>query len=140
MIRRLSVMAAAVLMLAAAGACSPETLEPQAVETCDGLVPIGERLVGDYLTVVDGLSLAVLTGEEPAPPDLVALNERGAELDRRIVRLGCDVDLLNANIAAKTADLEAVTPVGEAFLDIVRGGVVGSLPDPEPVPVSEGES
>jgi hypothetical protein len=128
------------LLLAVVGACSPETLEPEAVETCGGLVPIGERLVEDYLAVVDGLSLAVLTGDEPAPAGLVALNERGAELDRRIVRLGCDVDLLNADIAAKTADLEASTPVGEAFLDIVRGGVVGSLPDPEPVPVNGGDS
>jgi hypothetical protein len=120
-------------MLISAAACSPETLEPEAVETCDGLVPIGERLVEDYLTVVEGLSLAVLTGEDPAPPSLVDLNQRGVDLDRRIVRLECDVDELNAEIAAATEDIESSTPVGEAFLDIVRGGVVGSLPDPVPV-------
>jgi hypothetical protein len=109
-------------------ACTPETLEPQAVETCDGLLPVGERIVEDYLAAIEDLPLAVLVGDEPMPPEMTQLNQRGAQLDERVARLECNVDGLNAEIAEATADLEATTPAGEAFLLIVRSGVVGSLP------------
>lgn len=130
--RPLQAWALAVLLMVSLVGCTPDPVEPEAVDDCEGLVAVGTNLVEDYLSVVEGLSLAVLRGEAPMPPELVVLNDRGAELDLRVVRLGCDVDAVNTAIVEATSGLEAETPAGDAFLGIVRAGVVGQLPELPP--------
>ncbi|MDJ0960409.1 MAG: hypothetical protein QNJ88_07105 [Acidimicrobiia bacterium] len=107
--------------------------EPVKVETCDGLVPVGETYVRRMVLALDGLSLDVLTGDAEPPADVAALIQLGTDLDLRASRLGCDAAELNADIVAATDDLEAADdPVVDLFLGIVRSGVVGELPPSPP--------
>jgi hypothetical protein len=109
------------------------------VETCDGLVDVGVIYVERMVLALDGLGVDVLTGDAEPPADVAALIDLGAELDRRVARLGCDVEALNAAIVDETGDLEGDDPVVGLFLDIVRGGVVAELPDvPAPVTTTAG--
>lgn len=121
----------AVVLVTALAACSPAALpEPVEVETCDGLVPVGVVYVERMVEALAGRSLGVITGEEPAPPEIAELIDLGRELDLRASRLGCDPAVINAAVNVETADLQSDDPVAAHFLDIVRAGVVASLPPP----------
>lgn len=105
--------------------------EPVEVETCDGLISVGETYVRRMVRALEGLSIDVLTGDAEPPADVAALIQLGNDLDLRAARLGCDAGALNADITEAVDDLEAGDdPVVDLFLDIVRSGVVGELPPP----------
>jgi hypothetical protein len=102
--------------------------EPVDVETCDGLITVGETYVRRMVLALDGLSIAVLTGEEEPPADVAALIQLGIDLDLRAARLDCEATELNTAVIDATEDLDAGDdPVIELFLGIVRSGVVGEL-------------
>lgn len=108
---------------------TPRVEAPAAVETCDGLVDVGEQLVRAYVQVLDQTDVGdLLAGAED--PNLAELAAIGAELDVRASGLGCDVAELNSAIVTSTADLEATSPPVEMFLSVVREGPVGSLGAP----------
>jgi hypothetical protein len=136
MLPRIALLGAAVLVLTAACTNDPASAplpEPVEVETCDGLVDVGVIYVERMVLALDGLGIDVLTGEAQPPVDVAALIDLGEELDRRVARLDCDVDALNAEIAAETSELDgAGDPVIELFLGIVRGGVIGDVPAAPP--------
>lgn len=123
-----------------AGACdSPPALEPEVVErveVCDDLVPIGVELVRRTAEAVEGAPLAVVTGEIPPSDELAGLRAIGREIDLRASRLACDPGELNAAINAETAQLDSDDPVARMYLDVVREGVVGTLPPPPPTTTS----
>lgn len=134
------VAAVPVLVLVVASCTGGTNLEPEAVESagsCDDLVPLGAELVRRTLVAVEGAPLAVVTGEAPPGDELAGLQAIGQELDLRAAGLGCDPDELNASINEETSDLETSDPVGALYLDVVREGVVGSLP-PAPATPSSG--
>jgi heat shock protein HslJ len=60
------------------------------------------------------------------PTSIIALNARGAELDRRAEELECDLAEINMAIAAATEGLESTDPVVNVLLETVRGGVVAT--------------
>jgi hypothetical protein len=96
--------------------------EPEEVETCEWLIPIGIELVNDYFYTLEETDLGPATLDPAAMPEsIIALNARGADLDSRAVELGCDLDEINAAIVAATAGLESSNPVVNVFLDTVRG-------------------
>ena len=108
----------------------PGPAQVQEVDECAGLVEIGELLVENMIAALEsGLSIGVLTGEEPAPPQVQLLRDVGRELDRRATVLGCEVGELNQEIAAAVADIESNDPVVALFLDIVRSGVISFMPE-----------
>lgn len=118
-------------MLIAACDTPPPELEPEVVEkveTCDEIVPIGEELVRRLFEAVEGAPLGVVTGDASPSEELMGLNAIGDQLDARAARLGCDPAELNAAITAEVDDLESDDPVAQIFLDIIRQGVVGTLP------------
>jgi hypothetical protein len=125
-----------VLVAVVATSCdSPPELEPEVVEkveTCDEIVPIGEELVRRLFEAVEGAPLEMVIGEAPPSEELAALRAIGTQLDERAARLSCDAAVLNAAIVAETDDLESDDPVAQIFLDVVREGVVGTLPPPPP--------
>ena len=85
-------------------------------------IPIGIELVNDYFYTLEETDLGPATLDPAAMPEsIIALNARGADLDRRAVELGCDLDEINAAIVAATAGLESSDPVVNVFLDTVRG-------------------
>jgi hypothetical protein len=108
----------------------PSPQEVQEVDECEGLVEVGVLFVENMVaTLESGLSVGVLTGEEPAPPEVQLLQEVGGELDRRAELLGCEVGELNQDIVAGVEGIESTDSVVALFLDIVRSGVVSFLPD-----------
>jgi hypothetical protein len=109
-------------ILVFAAACTGTPTEPAAVDDCNGLAKLGAVLVEDYLVVVEGMPLAVIRGEEPAPPEVAALNARGAEFDARAAALECDPVALNAAIVERIEDLSSDDLTGSLFLDVVRSG------------------
>ena len=134
---RIVIAGLCVAALSAAGCTSDPTTgplpEPVEVETCDGLISVGEVYVRRMVLALDGLSLEVLTGAVDPPADVAALIQLGADLDLRASRLGCDAAVLNADITEATEDLDAGDdPVVDLFLGIVRSGVIGELPAPPP--------
>jgi hypothetical protein len=134
---RTIVAALCVAALSAAACTSDPTSgplpEPVEVETCDGLISIGETYVRRMVLALDGLALDVLTGDENPPADVAALIQLGTDLDLRASRLGCDATALNADIVEAVDDLDAADdPVLDLFLGIVRSGVIGELPAPPP--------
>ena len=99
--------------------------EPEQVETCEWLIPIGIELVNDYFYTLEETDLTVTQGDpSQLPTSLIALNARGADLDRRAEELDCDLAELNTAIAAATDGLESTDPVVNVFLETVRGGLV----------------
>ncbi len=123
------------LLLLAAACDSPPALEPEVVErveVCEDLVPIGVELVRRTAEAVEGAPLAMVTGEIPPSDELAGLRAIGREIDRRASRLACDPRELNAAINVETAELESDDPVAQMYLDVVREGVVGTLPPPPP--------
>lgn len=130
---------AVVAVLAVVGAaCDSSTsvpvLEPEVVErveVCEDLVPIGAELVRRLTEAVEGAPLEMMTGDAPPSEELAGLRSIGVEIDLRAARLGCDAAALNAAINLETVDLVTEDPVARLFLDVVREGVVGTLP---PVP------
>jgi heat shock protein HslJ len=99
--------------------------EPEEVETCEWLIPIGIELVNDYFYTLEETDLAATLGDpDQLPTSIIALNARGAELDRRAEELDCDLAELNMAIAVATEGLESADPVVNVFLDTVRGGVL----------------
>ena len=125
----------ALVVIAASCDPPPPALEPEVVEkveTCDEIVPIEEELIRRMFEAVQGAPLEMVTGEVAPSEELIALSVIGDQLDERAARLGCDADELNALVVAQTADLESTDPVAQIFLEIVRGGVVGTLPPAPP--------
>lgn len=99
--------------------------EPEEVETCEWLIPIGIELINDYFYTLGETDLAQTLGDpNRLPTSIVALNARGAELDKRATELECDLAELNRAIAVATEGLESPDPVVNVFLDTVRGGVL----------------
>lgn len=133
-----SIVATWCIVALSAAACTSDPTtgplpEPVEVETCDGLISIGETYVRRMVLALDGLSLEVLTGDEDPPADVAALIQLGTDLDLRAARLGCDAAALNVDIIEATEDLDADDdPVVDLFLGIVRSGVIGELPAPPP--------
>ncbi|MDJ0923049.1 MAG: META domain-containing protein [Acidimicrobiia bacterium] len=99
--------------------------EPEEVETCEWLIPIGIELVNDYFYTIEESDVAASLGD-PAqlPTSIIALNARGADLDRRADELECNLAELNTAIVAATEGLEPSDPITSVFLDTVRGGVL----------------
>ena len=132
---------AALSVVVVLGACTgdPESEplpEPVDVETCDGLVPVGVVYVERMVLALDGLGVEVLTGDASPPDDVAALIQLGEDLDERASRLSWDVRVLNDAILERTGELDAADdPVIALFLELVRGGVIGSLPD-SPAPTT----
>ncbi len=101
--------------------------EPEAVETCEWLIPIGIELVNDYFYTLEETDLGATLGDPTRlPTSIVALNARGADLDERAIELDCDLAELNTAIAVATEGLESADPIVNAFLETVREGVVAS--------------
>ena len=125
-------LVALITLTVLAGACdSTPVLEPEVVErveSCGDLVPIGAELVRRLADAVEGASLEMVTGEIPPTDELAALQRIGVELDQRAARLACDPVELNAAINEDTAGVKSDDPVAQILLDIVREGVVDTLP------------
>lgn len=99
--------------------------EPEEVETCEWLIPIGIELVNDYFYTLQETDLGATLGDpDQLPTSLVALNARGADLDTRAEELDCDLVELNTAIAVATEALESADPVVKVFLETVRRGLV----------------
>ena len=131
LLRSRYVAAALAFSLFAAACDQPPALVPEEVErveVCEDLVPIGAELVRRMAEAVEGAPLAMVTGEAPPSEELAGLRDIGREIDLRAARLECDAAVLNAAINEETAELESDDPVGQMYLDIVRGGVVDTLP------------
>ncbi len=102
--------------------------EPEEVETCEWLVPVGIELVNDYVYTLLETDIGATGGDpDKLPTEIVALNARGAELDARVAELDCDVVLINDAIAEATKGIESDDPIVRVFLDSVRGGVVAPI-------------
>ncbi len=102
--------------------------EPEEVDSCEWLVPVGIELVNDYVYTLQEVDLGATQGDpELLPEAIIALNLRGEELDRRVAELDCDAVIINDAIAVATAGLESDDPVIRVFLDSVRGGIVAPL-------------
>lgn len=98
--------------------------EPEEVDTCEWLIPIGIELVNDYFYTLEETDLGPAAINPAAMPEsVIALNARGADLDQRAVELECNLEELNTAIAAATEGLESTDPVANVFLDTVRGGI-----------------
>jgi hypothetical protein len=134
------VLASVVVLVLATTACDSPVPEAAEVESCSGLVRVGVQLVEDYAEALEDAPLAVVTGDADLPADLAELAEQGRQLDLSAARLGCDASELNAEIIARTADLETDDPTVQVFLDTVRQGVVGTLTPPPTTTTSEGSS
>lgn len=123
-------------LLLFAGACDdPVTVvvevEPEEVDSCEWLIPIGIELVNDYYyTLLETDVGPAAVDPSLMPESLIALNARGAELDRRATELECDLEELNTAIAVATEGLESTDPVIEVFLDTVRSGI-GATASPQ---------
>ena len=102
--------------------------EPEKVDSCEWLIPIGIELVNDYVYTLLDTDLGVTGGDATLlPPEIVTLNARGAELDARATQLDCDIVVLNREIAAATAGIETDDPLVAVLLDSVRGGIVAPI-------------
>lgn len=133
------VPAAVALALFVAACDSPPALEPEVVErveVCEDLVPIAAELVRRTAEAVEGAPLAMVTGEIAPSDELAGLRAIGREIDLRAARLACDPAGLNAAINEDTAELESDDPVAQMYLDVIREGVVGTLPPPPPTTTS----
>lgn len=131
---RKSILGILPLLLFAASCDNPVTVvveaEPEEVETCEWLIPIGIELVNDYFYTLEDTDLGATGGDVTMlPTSLVALNTRGEDLDRRAAELGCDLDELNRGIVGATEGLESNDPVVQVFLETVRTGLVSSKHD-----------
>lgn len=102
--------------------------QPEEVDSCALLVPVGIELVNDYVYTMAEADLGA-TGGDPSllPAPLVELNERGEELDARLRELDCDVVAINASIADATAGLQTDDPLIQVMLDSLRGGIVAPM-------------
>lgn len=102
--------------------------EPEEVDSCALLIPVGIELVNDYVYTMAEADLGA-TGGDPdlLPASLIELNERGDQLDARLRDLDCDVVAINASIAEATAGLETDDPMIQVVLDSVRAGVVAPI-------------
>ena len=102
--------------------------EPEEVDSCALLVPVGIELVNDYVYTMSDLSLGA-TGGDPAllPEALVVLNTRGEQLDARLAELDCDVVAINAAIAEATEGLQSDDPLVQVVLESLRSGVVAPI-------------
>ena len=106
--------------------------EPETVETCEWLIPIGIELVNDYFYTLEGTDLGATMGDPGRlPTSIIALNARGAELDERAIELDCDLVEMNTAIAVATEGLESADPVVNAFLETVRSGVLAAAEAPD---------
>jgi hypothetical protein len=127
-------MLAGMVVLLAAACSSPEEQvvlpEPEEVETCDGLVDAGVTYVEAMVEALPGQPVEVVTGEAPMPDRLVEVTRVGRELDARAANLECDAAALNAEIASEIGDFASDEPVVQIFLDLVREGVIATLPPP----------
>lgn len=125
------VLGAVLPLLLLVSACTDPVVnveEPEEVDTCELLIPVGIELVNDYVYTLEAVDLGATEGNaESLPSELVTLNLRGEELDRRIVELDCDVVALNQAIADATSGIESDDPIVSAFLESVRGGVVAPI-------------
>ncbi len=102
--------------------------EPEEVDSCALLVPVGIELVNDYVYTMTDADLGSTGGDlELLPEPLIELNERGQELDARLRELDCDVVAINAAVAEATAGLETDDPLIQVVLDSLRGGVVAPI-------------
>ncbi len=101
------------------------TEEPEAVDSCEWLIPIGIELVNDYVYTLPEVDLGSTGGDiERLPAEIAALNARGADLDARAVELDCDIVVLNRGIAEATSGIESDDPIVSVLLESVRGGIV----------------
>lgn len=146
-VRRLTAFAA-LLMVFAAACDSPEPLPPgvtttttrpppppppsveeiQEVDECAGLVEVGVLFVENMIATLEGgLSIGVLTGDDPVPAEVQLLQDVGVELDRRVGLLTCDIGELNQEIVAGVQGYDSNDPVVALFLEIVRSGVINFL-------------
>ena len=112
--------------------------EPVEVDTCEGLVDVGVVYVERMFEELEELPVEVVAGNQPPPEEISELTELGRELDLSAARLGCDPNVINAAVIEETSDLTSDKPVVLIFLDVVRGGVVGTLPTPPVVTTTEG--
>ncbi|MDJ0663541.1 MAG: hypothetical protein QNJ75_03200 [Acidimicrobiia bacterium] len=102
--------------------------EPEEVDSCEWLVPVGIELVNDYVYTLEEVDLGATQGDpELLPEAIIALNLRGEELDKRVAELDCDAVIINDAIAVATAGIESDDPVIRVFLESVRGGIVAPL-------------
>ena len=103
----------------------PTPQEVQEVDDCDDLVDVGILFAENMIQALErGMTVSQLTGEEAPPSDVSLLREVGVEMDRRAIRLECDVAALNGAIVADISNIETTDPVVALFLDIVRAGIV----------------
>jgi hypothetical protein len=100
-----------------------EVPEPEAVETCEGLVDVGRQLVRAWVNVVEQLRVDTLL-EETLPPEFAELDRLGTDLDERAQGLDCDLAAMNAEITAEVSDLAPDNPAAALVLEIVAGGLI----------------
>lgn len=75
------------------------------------------------LAALERVPLDVLTGDVPPEGDLAELLSKGEEFDIRSDALGCDPQLLNAEIMERVGDdLEPNSLAGAILLEIMQGG------------------
>lgn len=122
----LLMMALPVLLLVTA--CTEPVVvieEPEEVETCEWLIPVGIDLVNDYFYTLQEVDLGPSQGNQALLPDeVLALNVRGVNLDERAAELECDLEAINKAIVAATSGLESTDPVVSVFLETMRAGVI----------------
>lgn len=119
-------------------ACDGESIDAAKVDTCDDLPAVGIELVERYLEALEGQPITVLTGREPAPPEIEELDAAGATLDARAAALGCDPVALNAAVVVGISDLDTEDPAGRLLLEQVRAGVDAPLPPTPTEPPGDG--
>jgi heat shock protein HslJ len=127
---RTGLIAVLPLLLALASCTEPvvNIEEPEEVDSCEWLVPVGIELVNDYVYTLEEVDLGATRGDpELLPEAIIALNLRGEELDRRVAELDCDAVIINDAIAVATAGIESDDPVIRVFLESVRSGIVAPL-------------
>lgn len=120
--RLLAILTVVAMVGVACDAGEPEVEAPETVETCDGLVDVGEQLIRAYVQVLERTDVGELVAETPNE-NLDELRRIGDELDVRAAGLGCDAADLQAAVVAATDDLEPTTPNVEMLLDVLRADI-----------------
>ncbi len=76
----------------------------------------GEMLI-EFVNALENVSPSQLSDRALWPNELVALEQRGEELDQAITEAGCDVLEIQAGIIEQAAELEAENLVARLYLE-----------------------
>ncbi len=117
--RRLIPVLAAVAVVAAACVSQPETCD----EVADESIELMQALIDEVESEVGEMSVQELideTGDDL--PSVAAFERDAARLSDLASELGCIQDQLEAAVADRTHRLHATTPIGQFFVNAIKGG------------------